>query len=104
MFALRDRLKSNDAAGLQISIGELQDKTDQLLQHRVQVGARTRHFETIKSQLLDQEVNLTGSLDKIEGADMSRLSIEVSQQQLSYEASLAIGSHIMQTSLLNFLR
>lgn len=104
LFALRDRLRTNDAAGLQTSIAELQEKTDQLLQYRVQVGARTRHFESIKSQLLDQEVKLTDSLDKIEGADMARLSIEVSQQQLSYQASLAVGSQIMQTSLLNFLR
>jgi flagellar hook-associated protein 3 FlgL len=52
---------------------------------------------------LDHEVNLTGRLDKIEGADIARLSINVSQQQLSYQASLSIGSRMMQTSLLNFL-
>ncbi len=104
LFALRDRLRENDSEGLQASIGELQDKTDQLLQHRVQVGARSRHFESIKSQILDMEVKLTDSLDKIEGADMARLSIEVSQQQLSYQASLAIGAQLMQISLLNFLR
>ncbi len=104
LFTLRDRLNNNDTAGLQESIGELQEKTDQLLQHRVQVGARTRHFESIKMQLLDQEVKLTESLDKIEGADMARLSVEVSQQSLTYMASLAIGAQILQTSLLDFLR
>ena len=104
LFALRDRLRENDSEGLQASIGEIQDKTDQLLQHRVQVGARSRHFESIKSQILDMEVKLTDSLEKIEGADMARLSIEVSQQQLSYQASLAIGAQLMQISLLNFLR
>ncbi len=104
LFTLRDRLNNNDTAGFQESINELQDKTDQLLQHRVQVGARTRHFESIKMQLLDQEVKLTESLDKIEGANMARLSIEVSQQGLTYMASLAIGSQILQTSLLDFLR
>lgn len=104
LFALRDRLRANDTAGLQASVGELQEKTDQLLQYRVQVGARSRHFESIKSQLLDQEVKLTDSLDKIEGADMARLSIEVKQQELAYQASLAVGTQIMQTSLLNFLR
>ena len=104
LFTLRDRLNNNDTAGFQESINELQEKTDQLLQHRVQVGARTRHFESIKMQLLDQEVKLTESLDKIEGANMARLSIEVSQQGLTYMASLAIGSQILQTSLLDFLR
>ncbi|MEG3069836.1 MAG: flagellar hook-associated protein FlgL [Candidatus Syntrophopropionicum ammoniitolerans] len=102
LFTLRDRLNNNDTA-TQESITELQEKIDQLLQHRVQV-ARTRHFESIKMQLLDQEVKLTESLDKIEGADMARLSIEVSQQSLTYMASLAIGAQILQTSLLDFLR
>lgn len=104
LFALRDRLNNNDADGLQKSIAELQQKTDQLLQRRVAIGARTNHFEAIKTQLLDQEVNLTDSLDKIEGADIAKLSIEATQQELAYNSSLAIGSTIMQTSLLDFLR
>lgn len=104
LFALRDRLLANDTAGLQMSIQEIQDTTDKILEYRVQVGARTKHFEALKTQLLDQEVKLTEILDQIEGADMARLSIEASQHQLSYEASLAIGARIMQTSLLDFLR
>ncbi len=104
LFALRDRLNNNDAAGLQTSISEIQNKTDQLLQYRVGIGARTNHFEGIKEYIQTQEVNLTSNLDNIEGADIAELSVKVSQQQLSYNASLSIGSKIMQTSLIDFLR
>lgn len=104
LFDLRDRLDSNDTAGLQSSIGELKDATNDLLSYRVQVGARASHFETMKNILADQEVKLTENLNNIEGADMARLSIEYSQQLLSYEASLAAGAKILQVSLLDFLR
>lgn len=104
LFELRDKLNNNDANGLQTSIGELQEELNALLKHRVSVGARFRHFESLKTHLLDQEVKLTDTLNKIEGADMAKLSIEYSQQQLTYNAALASGAQIMQTSLLHFLK
>jgi len=104
LFALRDRLLADDTDGLQTSIGELQAKTDQLLQHRVEIGARTSHFESLKTMMLDQEVKLTDNLNQIEGADMARLSIEVNQQLLTYNASLASSSRLMQISLIDFLK
>ena len=70
----------------------------------VQVGARANHFETLQGMLLDQELKLTENLKNIEGANMARLSIEYGQQLLSYEAALAAGAKILQTSLLDFLR
>jgi len=103
LFDLRNRLNSNDADGINGSIEELKEETDNLLKYRVQVGARTSHFELLQNQLADQEIKLTENLSNLEGADMARLSIEYSQQLLSYEASLAAGSKILQVSLLNFL-
>lgn len=104
MFDLRDRLNANNTAGLESSIDELQNTKDTVLQKRVAVGARYSHFESLKKQLLNQNINLSSSLSNIEDADMSKLSIEAAQQQLSYQASLAIGANMMQTSLLDFLK
>lgn len=104
LFTLRDRLFNNDSAGLQKSIDELQKSVDHNLQYRVTIGARHRHFESLKTHMMDLELNLTQSLELLEGADMARLSIEYAQHQLSYNASLAISANIMKTSLLDFLR
>jgi len=103
LFDLRNRLNNNDAAGIQNSIDDLKQETDRLLQYRVQVGARTSHFEALQNQLADQEIKLTENLNNIEGADIERLSIEYNQQLLSYQASLAAGAKILQVSLLDFL-
>lgn len=103
LFDLRNRLNNNDTAGIQDSIDELKQETNNLLSYRVQVGARTSHFEVLQSMLGDQEVKLTENLNNIEGADMERLSIEYAQQLLSYQASLAAGAKNLQVSLLDFL-
>lgn len=105
LFELKERLVDPTKTDLlQDSIKELNLQHDKTLKMRVAAGARFRHFEALQLQILDQEVILTGSLNNIEGADMARLSIEYSQQQLAYNASLAVGANIMQTSLLNFLK
>lgn len=104
LFDLRNSLNNNDTEGIQAGIEALQQETDSLLGYRVQVGARTSHFETLQGMLLDQELKLTQNLENIQGADMERLAIEYSQHQLTYEAALAAGAKIMQTTLLDFLR
>ncbi len=104
LFQLRDYLNNDDTDGLQVSIGQLQKEIDHVLRYQVAAGARYNHFEALKNQLMDQEIKLTQALDNIEAADIARLSIEYSRQQLSYNASLAVGASIMQTSLLNFLK
>jgi len=104
LFALRDRLYNDDTDGLETSIADIQDKTDRLLQKRVVIGARTKHFEALQSQLEDQGVNLNEVLKNIAGADIAKLSVDISQYELSYNASLSVCSTVMQTSLLNFLK
>ncbi|MCL6612880.1 MAG: flagellar hook-associated protein FlgL [Peptococcaceae bacterium] len=104
LFKLRDRLNAGDHNGVDSSIGEVQQRMNQILQRRVGVGARTRHFEALKDQLMDQEIKLKDHEQKLEGADMYKLSINMSQEQVVYQASLASGASIMQISLLNFLK
>ncbi|MFZ5632107.1 MAG: flagellar hook-associated protein FlgL [Bacillota bacterium] len=104
LFRLRDNLKSGNAAATDISIGEIRQKTDQLLQRRVGTGSRTRHFESLKDQMLDIEVKLKDTQQKLEGADIYKLSISMGQEQVTYEASLASGAKIIQISLLDFLK
>lgn len=104
LFRLRDNLKNGDAAATGSSIGELRLKTDQLLQRRVGIGSRTRHFEALKAQMLDVEVKLKDTQDKLEGADIYKLSIDMAQEQVVYQASLASGANMMKVSLLDFLK
>lgn len=104
MFRLRDNLKNGDHIGTSNIIGSIQLKLDQLLERRVGIGARTRHFEALKDQILDLETKLTESQSKLEDADVYKLSISMSQEQVTFQASLASGANIMRVSLLDFLK
>jgi flagellar hook-associated protein 3 FlgL len=90
--------------GVEYSIGELHAQLDHILRYRVQVGARTNHFESVRSQLQDQEVRLTQVLSNLEDADVARVAVDLSRQQLAYQAALAAGAKILETSLLDYLR
>lgn len=101
---LRDNLKNGDAASIQQSLEDIDSAHDDVLKHRVGVGARTRHLEAVKDQLDDQEVKLKGVLVDIQGADIAELTIEVAQNQLVYQASLMTAAKLLDTNLMQYLR
>lgn len=104
LLALRDSLKEANASGVNDSIGALNTQLDRLLRYRVQIGARTNHFESVRDQLQDQEVRLTQVLSNLEDADIARVSVDLAREQLTYQAALAAGAKILQISLLDYLR
>ncbi len=104
LFALRDNLNNGDREGVNLNIHEIQQKTDQVLQRRVGIGSRTRHFEALRDQMMDLEVKLKDVENKLEGADMYKLSILMSEEMTTFEASLASGANMLRVSLLNYLK
>lgn len=101
---LRNKLKAADFSGVNDSIAELNAQLDHLLRYRVQVGARTNHFEAVRDQLQDQELRLAQVLSTLEDADIAKVSTELAKDQLCYQASLAAGAKVLQISLLDYLR
>lgn len=104
LLDLRDAANAGDQVGINDALGSLDIDLDRVLKFRVGVGARTNHFEAVKDQIFNQEIRMTEVMENLEGADIARLSIEMAQQQLTYQASLATGSTIMKTTLLDYLR
>jgi len=104
LFQLRDALNSGNTEGVSNALERVQQEVDHLLQERVQVGARTRHFESVKDQILDQEIRLKQIELDLGGVHIERASIDLAQQSLTYQAALGSSAQILQTSLLHFLR
>ncbi|MEW6181607.1 MAG: flagellar hook-associated protein FlgL [Bacillota bacterium] len=104
LFQLRDALDAGDNATVSSTIGDVDQRIDEILVYRVGTGSRTNQLESLKSQLEDQEVRFTGVLSGLQDADIARASIQFGQQQLAYEATLSAGARLLQTSLLDFLK
>lgn len=101
---LRDQLRAGDTAGINAALGRLDTAHDEILTHRVAVGARTRHLEAVKEQLEDQEVKLKAVLIDIQGADIAKLTVEAAQNQLVHQASLMTAANLLNVSLLQYLK
>ncbi|MEW6172117.1 MAG: flagellar hook-associated protein FlgL [Bacillota bacterium] len=104
LFQLRDALDAGDNATVSSMIGDVDQRIDEMLVHRVRTGSRTNQLESLRSQLEDQEVRFTGVLSGLQDADIARASIQFGQQKLAYEATLSAGARLLQTSLLDFLK
>jgi len=77
---------------------------DNLTSIRATVGATTNRLETAVLRLRELEEASTESLSKTEGADMAKTLTDFSLQQAVYQSALKTGAHIVQNSLLDFLR
>ncbi|MCS5696631.1 flagellar hook-associated protein FlgL [Desulfofundulus thermocisternus] len=104
LYLLRDALNTGDYESVEKSLGNMDNAMNWLMEHRVAMGSRTSHLESLQSQLQDQEVRLTGVLSGLQDSDIARAAIEFQQKQLSYQAALSAGARLLQTSLLDYLR
>ncbi|MQL51467.1 flagellar hook-associated protein 3 [Desulfofundulus thermobenzoicus] len=104
LYLLRDALYTGMYDKVDESLGNMDNAMNWLMEHRVSMGSRTAHLESLQSQLQDQEVRLTGVQSSLQDSDIARATIEFQQKQLSYQAALSAGARLLQTSLLDFLR
>lgn len=85
-------------------LGKLDGQLDNLLKERSELGARMNRMELSISRLDGLEVSTTSLLSKEEDVDISRAIINLKSQENVQRAALSIGSTIIQTSLVDFLR
>lgn len=104
LYLLRDALYTGDYGKVDGSLGNMDNAMNWLMEHRVSMGSRTAHLESLQSQMQDQEVRLTGVQSSLQDSDIARATIEFQQKQLSYQAALSAGARMLQTSLLDYLR
>lgn len=101
---LRDNLLSGDPAKINQSLADLDTAFNYGQVLRVGVGARTKHLEAVQNQLADQDLNLQGLLSVVQDVDIAKLTVQVAQNNLVYQASLMTSAQLLQTNLLNYLK
>jgi flagellar hook-associated protein 3 FlgL len=71
---------------------------------RADVGARLNRLALAGDRLQTLEGDTTQQLSDVQDADIAKTITDYSTQQAAYEAALRAGAHIVQSSLLDFLR
>jgi len=86
------------------ALEKLDGHINSILAERSELGARYNRLELVDSRLGDQEVIATRILSDNEDADIERVITDLTIQESIHRASLAVGSRIIQPTLMDFLR
>jgi flagellar hook-associated protein 3 FlgL len=90
-------------AGISAGSAAIVTQTDLALNVRTQLGATTSRLETLQSRLDLTEERLIAARSEVADVDAAEAYMQFQQQQTMYEAALAAGTRIMQTSILDFI-
>ncbi|MFD2703196.1 flagellar hook-associated protein FlgL [Paenibacillus shunpengii] len=108
VFAIADRLSQALADGkledISAELGQIDTRVDKLLAAQAGIGAKMNRVELMQNRLGDMEYNLTSLQAKTEDADYAELAIQSQIQENIYNATLSVGSKIISSSLVDFLR
>ncbi len=104
LIRLRDSLDTNDGAGAQAAIDELETAIQRGLVTSTVVGYRLNRLDLAQARLEGEAIGQTDRLSRIEDIDMAQAVLQFQQQEIIYQAALAAGARIIQPTLLDFLR
>ena len=96
-------ITAGNNAGMSTGATAIVAATDQALNMRTQLGATTSRLETLQSRLDLTEERLLAARSEVADVDGAEAYMEFQQHQTMYQAALAAGTRIMQTSILDFI-
>ncbi|MGP4077721.1 flagellar hook-associated protein FlgL [Halobacillus sp. K22] len=99
------------AADLKTGSNELDDyiavfdeKINQIVNERADLGARMNRIDLIEDRVESQEVTASKMMSDNEDADIEEVITNLKTQESIHRAALGVGSRIIQPTLMDFLR
>lgn len=97
-------LRSNDTAGLDQGLSDLDAAGDILKGTLSDVGARYNRVSQMRESAQDRMLTLKSQLSDVEDVDLPKTIMEMQLQQTAYQAALAASAKVIQPSLIDYLR
>lgn len=97
-------LQTNDKAGVQEALDELDDAISQVVMARSQVGSRVSALNNLTDSLQKAKVESNISISQNEDADVFKVVSDINKNQSTLEATMQTSGKIVQKSLMDFLR
>lgn len=95
--------ETNNQAGVQQSLANLEKVHEHIMNVEASVGGRQNRLEVGESILNNLNVNERDILSSIEDADIGDLMTELAQKQMLYETVLRTASTVMNTNLTKYI-
>lgn len=97
-------LNANNVTALGNDLGTIQGQHNTVLAQLANIGAMGSRLESVSNQLADQKLRLQDAQSKVQDVDSAEAFTKYSIQQTMYQSALAVGSRMMSTSLVDYLR
>lgn len=96
-------INAGNTAGISTGTASIVAQTDLALNERTRLGATASRLETLQTRLDLTEERLVAARSEVADVDAAEAYMKFQQQQTMYQAALAAGTRIMQTSILDFI-
>jgi flagellar hook-associated protein 3 FlgL len=106
IFALLDTVVADLRAGTNVRphLGAVDERLSAVLTQHTVVGARQNQLERATDTNADARLALETQRAGIEDSDLAEIAIDLQLKQVAYQATLSIGSNILQPTLMDYLR
>jgi len=85
-------------------LGRIDVHFQQVSRQDSDLGARMQRLDLIRDRLVEDRLNFRALISENEDADLVEVATALSMAQAAYEASLRVGSNILQLTLADFIR
>lgn len=104
LIDLRDNLAAGDTEAVRALIDSLDSAQDRLQPLIASVGGQLELVDRIQTGTSEERLTLQGTLSQLLDADLARVAMELSRDELIYQTALAATARTIQPSLMDFLR
>jgi len=106
VFALLDTVVADLRGGTNVRshLGAVDSRLSAVLTQHTTVGARQNQLERATDTNANSQLALKTQRAGIEDADIAEIAIDLQLKQVAYQATLSIGSNLLQPTLMDYLR
>lgn len=106
VFALIDTIVADLRSGVNVGphLAAIDTRMTAMLNTQTAAGARENQITAAKDALVTKTGNLEAQRAGIEDVDVGEIVIKLKQQEVTYQAALAVTARTLQPTLMDFLR
>ncbi|MPN19283.1 hypothetical protein SDC9_166650 [bioreactor metagenome] len=101
---LAQQFEDDDLSNLDLYLGKIETIGEDITIDYVNVGQKTNFLDFLESRLKTNEYNAKSKQSRLEGIDEAEAILDFKTQETAYNAALAMGSKILQATLLDYMK
>lgn len=102
----KEALSGTTATGEEAATGllsRMDNHINNMIDTRAKIGTTTNRLESVKERNEAENLQLREDLSELQDIDVAEKYMEFSNQMLAYQASLSVGTKLLQTSILDYI-